>query len=98
MSGCWRHEFQQLADGIEVRANSRLIHALVGPPFPIQEQRFNDFSPVGIVNRLHRCPATKNGNLLIGPSLDLFLDFFLDLFSCLWITKDIINGFVINRR
>jgi len=70
----------------------------LGPPFPIQEQRFNDFSPVGIANRLHRCPVTENWNLLISPSLDLLLDFFSKLFSYLGITKDIVNDFLINLR
>src|SRR5580704_55383 len=90
-----RHEFQQLTDRIEVRPYSRLIHALIGPPLPIQEQRLNDLSSVRIANRFHRCPATKNGNLLTSPGLGLLLNLFLDFFSHLRIMKDVVYGLFI---
>ena len=45
-------EAQQFADGIEIRANSRLVRAFVGMALPIQEQGFYNLPAVGIANRL----------------------------------------------
>jgi hypothetical protein len=86
-----RREAQQFADGIEIRANSRLVRAFVGMSLPIQEQGFYDLTAVGIANRLQRCSAPFDRNLLVNPVFDLFLDHFLDSASRLWITAKGLN-------